>query len=96
MRKASEPPLPVALTVDPPEVSRFGLIFNAGGAAISPDGRTLAFVATNAKGERLLLCAPAGIAGGASVAGDGGGGAAVLVAAQQVAGICGRRKVEAN
>jgi Tol biopolymer transport system component len=54
MRRSSEPVLPVALTVDSPEGTRFGSIVQIGGSAISPDGRTLAFVATNAKGEMLL------------------------------------------
>lgn len=58
IRKANEPPLPVKLDVNPPEGSRFGFIGNAGGSAISPDGRTLAFVATTAKGETLLYVRP--------------------------------------
>ena len=58
MRKSSEPPLPVTLDVNPPEGSQFGSIGNTGGAAISPDGRTLAFVATKAKGETLLYVRP--------------------------------------
>ncbi|MBK5294942.1 MAG: protein kinase [Acidobacteriia bacterium] len=58
MRKSSEPVLPVVLTVEPPEGSRFGSIGNMGGSAISPDGRTLAFVATTAKGETLLHLRP--------------------------------------
>jgi len=59
MRKSSEPPaLPVKFDVNPPEGSRFGSIVNAGGSAISPDGRTLAFVAATAKGEALLHVRP--------------------------------------
>jgi eukaryotic-like serine/threonine-protein kinase len=45
---------------------------------------------------RTDIWASAGIAGGASAAGDGGGGTAILVARQQVAGICGRRQAEAD
>jgi len=58
MRKSSEPALPVALSVDPPEGSLFGSISNSGGSAISPDGRTLAYVTTTAKGETLLHVRP--------------------------------------
>src|SRR5262245_35972955 len=57
MRRSSEPPLPVKLDVSPPEGTRFGSIGSRGGSAISPDGRTLAFVAT-AKGETLLYVRP--------------------------------------
>jgi serine/threonine protein kinase len=58
IRKSSEPPLSVKLDVSPPAGSRFGSIVNAGGSAISPDGRTLAFVATNAKRDTLLHVRP--------------------------------------
>ena len=58
VRKPSEPPLPAKFDVNPPEGSRFGFIGNAGGSAISPDGRTLAFVATTAKGETSLCVRP--------------------------------------
>ena len=46
--------------VPPPEGSQFSTMinYNAGGSAISPDGRTLAFVATNAKRETLLHVRP--------------------------------------
>jgi Tol biopolymer transport system component len=44
--------------VNPPEGSQFGSILHAGGSAISPDGRRLAFVATTAKGEMLLHVRP--------------------------------------
>jgi len=47
MRTSSEPALPVQFMVDPPKGSRFASNARAGGSAISPDGRTLAFVATN-------------------------------------------------
>jgi len=57
MRKQSEPP-PVKLDVNPPWESHFTDIGSAGGSAVSPDGRTLAFVATNAKGETLLHVRP--------------------------------------
>src|SRR5262245_45700732 len=58
MRKSSVPALSVKFDVNPPEGTRFGSIFTIGGSAISPDGRTLAFVATNAKGETLLYVRP--------------------------------------
>jgi eukaryotic-like serine/threonine-protein kinase len=58
MRRSSEPALPVKLDVSPPDGSQFGSIFNRGGSAISPDGRTLAFVATTANGETLLYVRP--------------------------------------
>jgi eukaryotic-like serine/threonine-protein kinase len=58
MRKSNEPPLPVKLDVNPPEGGRFDSIGSAGGSAISPDGRTLAFAATTAKGETLLYVRP--------------------------------------
>jgi len=96
MRTSSEPVLPVALTVAPPEGSRFGsIIFNTGGSAISPDGRTLAFAATTEKGETFLYVRPLESLW-RERCGDGGGGAVILVAGQQVAGICGRRKTEAD
>ena len=44
--------------MNPPEGSRFGSIVVSGGSAISPDGRTLAFAATTAKGEALLHVRP--------------------------------------
>ncbi len=56
IRKSSEPPLPVKLDVSPPEGGRFGSIVNAGGSAISPDGRTLAFVATRRRERRCSMC----------------------------------------
>src|SRR5262245_54745504 len=56
--ESSDPALSTKFDVNPPEGSRFGLFFNAGGSAISPDGRTLAFVATTAKGETLLYVRP--------------------------------------
>jgi len=58
LRKPSEPPLPVALAVDPPDGSQFASVATAGGSEISPDGRTLAFVAANEKGETLLYIRP--------------------------------------
>jgi eukaryotic-like serine/threonine-protein kinase len=54
MRKLGEPASLVALDVVPPDGARFASITREGGSAISPDGRTLAFVATNGKGESLL------------------------------------------
>ena len=96
MRKSSEPALPAKFDVNPPEGSQFGSIVNTGGSAISPDGRTLAFVATTAKGETLLYVRPLESLEARALPGTAGGGAAILVAGQQVAGICGRRKVEAD
>ena len=58
MRKLGEPASLVALDVVPPEGARFASITREGGSAISPDGRTLAFVATNGKGESLLHVRP--------------------------------------
>ena len=54
LRKSTEPVSPFKLEINPPEGGRFSSINFTGGSAISPDGRTLAFVATNAKGETLL------------------------------------------
>ena len=58
LRKPNQPALPARFDVNPPEGSRFGAILDDGGSAISPDGRTLAFVAKNAKGESLLHLRP--------------------------------------
>ena len=58
LRKTSEPAMPVKFDIDPPPGSHFTPIATIGGSAISPDGRTLAFVATNAKGVALLYIRP--------------------------------------
>ena len=58
LRNPSQTLQPVKLEVAPPTGSRFGDIGNAGGSAIAPDGRTLAFIASNAKGEALLYVRP--------------------------------------
>jgi hypothetical protein len=58
MRRPSEPALPAKFEVNPPQGSRLEWIDRAGGSAISPDGRTLAFVATPAKGVKLLYVRP--------------------------------------
>ncbi len=58
LRKTSEPVMPVKFDVTPPPGSHFAPINQIGGSAISPDGRTLAFVATNAKGVTLLHIRP--------------------------------------
>ena len=44
--------------VNPPEGSHFASILDNGGSAISPDGRTLAYLATTAKGVTLLHVRP--------------------------------------
>ena len=46
------------LDVNPPPESRFAQTATSGGSAISPDGRTLAYVATDAKGTSLLYLRP--------------------------------------
>ena len=53
LRKTSEPLVSSKYDVTPPPGGSFGL-GNTSGSAISPDGRTLAYVATSAKGETLL------------------------------------------
>ncbi len=54
LRKPTEPTVPAKFDVNPPPGSQFASINNIGGSAISPDGRTLAYMATNAKGVSLL------------------------------------------
>ena len=54
LRKTGEAGLAARFEVPPPVGGRFADPGNIGGSAISPDGRTLAFIATNAKGETLL------------------------------------------
>ncbi len=56
--KSTDPALPVATEVSPPEGSTFARPSDTSGSAISPDGRTLAFVATTEKGEALLYVRP--------------------------------------
>ena len=58
LRKNGESPLPAKFDVNPPPESRFAQTGNIGGSAISPDGRTLAYVATDAKGVTLLYLRP--------------------------------------
>ena len=55
LRKPNQPAPLVKFDVNPPDGSRFSA---SAGSAISPDGRTLAFVVTNAKGEALLHVRP--------------------------------------
>ncbi len=50
----SAPAERVEFEVHPPAGSQFSPIVDGGGSAISPDGRTLAYVAISAKGETLL------------------------------------------
>jgi len=59
LRKTGEAAVQVRLEVPPPTGAQFnrGSLI-ADGSAISPDGRTLAFIATNAKGETLLHVRP--------------------------------------
>jgi len=58
LRKTGEAGLPLRLEVPAPLGSRFAADVRATGSAISPDGRTLAFMAINAKGEALLHVRP--------------------------------------
>ena len=59
LRKAGEAAALVRFDVNPPAGAQFnGGGMNTEGLAISPDGRTLAFMATNAKGETLLYVRP--------------------------------------
>ena len=60
LRKGSEPSMPAKFAIDPPPGTHFTQIGNIGGSAISPDGRTLAFVSTTAKGVSLLHIRPLG------------------------------------
>ena len=60
--------------MNPPEGSRFGAIGVAGGSAISPDGRTLAFVATKTKGDTLLHVRPLESLGARALPGTEGAG----------------------
>ena len=58
LRKPGEAGLAVRFDVNPPVGGRFADFANLGGSAISADGRTLAFIAANAKGETLLHIRP--------------------------------------
>ncbi|MBM3740809.1 MAG: hypothetical protein FJW39_34115, partial [Acidobacteria bacterium] len=58
LRGGVGPALPVATTIEPPEGGKFAPIVSIGGSAISPNGRMLAFVATDDKGESLLYVRP--------------------------------------
>ncbi len=55
-RQSSGSPLPVKLDVNPPPDGRFAPTGNIGGSAISPDGRTLAYVANDPKGQHSSTC----------------------------------------
>ena len=71
MRTSSEPALPVKFDVNPPEGSRFGSISQRG--RLGHFARRADAGLRRHDGERrnAAACAPAGIAGGASAAGDG-------------------------
>ena len=58
LRKNAESPLPAKFDVNPPPESRFTPVSDIGGSAISPDGRTLAYVAADAKGTTLIYIRP--------------------------------------
>ena len=58
LSKSSESPLPVKFDEHPPPGDQFAPIGNIGGSVIAPDGRTLAYVATNSKGVTLLYIRP--------------------------------------
>ena len=58
LRKVNQPPMPAKFDVNPPSGSHFASLNNIGGSAISPDGRTLAFVATTPNGVALLHIRP--------------------------------------
>ena len=58
LRKSSESPLPVKLEVTPPPEGRFTPTSTIGGSSISPDGRTLAYMANDAKGTAHLYLRP--------------------------------------
>jgi Tol biopolymer transport system component len=51
-------PAPVMLEVAPPPGSQFAGIVDGGGSAISPDGRTLAFIARDGNGQGRLYVRP--------------------------------------
>jgi serine/threonine protein kinase len=53
-RSTPEPATPIAFEVNPPPGLRFAPINTAGGSAISPDGKMLAFIAIGDKGEEHL------------------------------------------
>jgi len=59
-QKPREAPTPATFAVEPPEGVHFAPIATSGGSAISPDGRTLAFVAVTPKREPLLYVRPMG------------------------------------
>jgi eukaryotic-like serine/threonine-protein kinase len=67
MRNA--PTLPSITEISPPEGRRFAPVRNQGGSAISPDGRTLAFVTATDKGETLLHIRPLDALEARSIAG---------------------------
>lgn len=52
------PAMVSTLEINPPHGAYFTSIGDMGGSAISPDGRTLAFVASTTKGDPLLYLRP--------------------------------------
>jgi Tol biopolymer transport system component len=59
LRRAASDLRPLRAFVLPPEGAGFGVFGGAGGpAVISPDGKSLAFAATNADGKRMLYVRP--------------------------------------
>ena len=57
-RKAGDAPSQMKLDVNPPSGSTFADLSIIGGSAISPNGKTLAFVVMDAKGKALLYLRP--------------------------------------
>ncbi len=96
MRKSSEPALPASsMSIRRREASSARSSTREGRPFRRTGGRWPSWQRT-AKGETLLHVRPLESLEARALPGTARGGAAVLVAGQQVAGICGRRKVEAD